>query len=270
MRFYALALMAALSTPAFAQNWVDNWLQHVTATQAEQPHWVTPVVTVTPRLEQEIRYDFIHQIGSDGFETTNIGGGKGLELIPQHNIELIFNIPPYLAHENPKVKDGFGDTTFLMKYRLAAGNEEHGNYILTAFIAGSVPTGSYKNGARSAIVTPTIAGGKGFHRFDIQATFGGGLPVNDTQLIGRTLLTNVAAQYHISRFLWPELESNSTFWYGGPNDGRKQSFITPGLVIGRFPIHHRIGLTLGTGFQIAATTFHQYNHAFIVTVRMPF
>ena len=26
-------------------------------TQAEQPHWVTPLVTVTPRLEQEFRTD---------------------------------------------------------------------------------------------------------------------------------------------------------------------------------------------------------------------
>ncbi len=270
MRFRVLLLIAALSTSAFAQSWVDTWLQRVSATQAEQPHWVTPVVTVTPRLEQEIRYDFIHQIGSDGFATTNIGGGKGVEVIPQRNIELIFNIPPYLVHENPKVIDGFGDTTFLMKYRLAAGNEEHGSYIVTAFIAGSIPTGSYKNGARSAIVTPTIAGGKGFHKLDVQATLGSGLPVNDTQLIGRTLLTNVAAQYHISRFIWPELESNSTFWYGGLNDGHKQSFITPGLVLGRVPIHHRVGLTLGTGFQIAATRFHQYNHALIGTVRMPF
>lgn len=270
MRSCTLLLLALLSLPCAAQSWLDNWLQSVSQTQSEQPHWITPVVTVTPRLEQEVRYDFIHQIGSDGFDTTNIGGGKGLELIPQHNIELIFNIPPYLSHENPKVIDGFGDTTFLMKYRLAAGNEEHGNYILTAFLAGSIPTGAYKNGARGAIVTPTIAAGKGFRRFDVQATLGGGLPVNDTQLIGRTLLTNVTAQYHISRYLWPEIESNSTFFYGGPNDGRKQSFITPGLVLGRFPLHHRVGLTFGGGFQIAATQYHQYNHAVIVTVRMPF
>jgi hypothetical protein len=34
---------------------IDNWLSMVTATQAEQPHWSTPVVMVTPRLEQEYR-----------------------------------------------------------------------------------------------------------------------------------------------------------------------------------------------------------------------
>ena len=30
-------------------------------------------------------------------------------------------------------KDGFGDWQFLIKYRILASNEEHGNYILTAF-----------------------------------------------------------------------------------------------------------------------------------------
>jgi hypothetical protein len=29
----------------------------VSKTQAEQPHWITPVNTTTPRLEQEFRYD---------------------------------------------------------------------------------------------------------------------------------------------------------------------------------------------------------------------
>jgi hypothetical protein len=33
----------------------------VSATQAAQPHWMTPLVTVTPRLEQEFRWDFYDQ-----------------------------------------------------------------------------------------------------------------------------------------------------------------------------------------------------------------
>jgi hypothetical protein len=36
---------------------------------------------------------------------------------------------------------GFGDWQFLVKYRLAAANEEHGNYILTAFFPMSLSTG---------------------------------------------------------------------------------------------------------------------------------
>lgn len=271
MRQYLLIMVALLfASPLFAQEWVVNWLSRVSATQAEQPHWITPVVTVTPRLEQEIRYDFLHQITSSGDGLTNIGGGKGLELIPAHNTEFILNIPPYLVHGNPNAMDGFGDVSFLLKYRIASRSEEHGNYIVTAFLAGSIPTGTYKNGADSAIVTPTISFGKGWHRFDVQTTLGSGLPVDDTEELGRTVLSNTAFQYHASRFLWPELEINSTSWIGGMNDGRKQTFLTPGFVVGRIPLHHRVGVTFGTGFQIAATHFHQYNHAFVGTIRMPF
>ncbi len=264
------ALVGLLSLPSMAQDgWLGDWLARVSATQAEQPHWVTPVVTVTPRLEQELRYDFLHQELPAG-NVTNIGGGKGLELIPTHNTELIINVPPYLIHSNPNVVDGWGDVSFLLKYRLAAGNEKHGNYIVTAFLAGSIPTGTYKNGAESAIVTPTVAVGKGWGKFDVQSTLGSGLPVDDTDEIGRTLLWNTALQYHAARYLWPELEFNYTNWFGGVRDGKQQMFVTPGLVLGRFPIHNRIGLTLGAGFQIAATEFHQYNHAFVGTIRMPF
>lgn len=271
MKFAWGFCLALLCCPALqAQNWVADWLQRVSATQAEQPHWVTPVITVTPRLEQEIRYDFVHQITPAGDGITNIGGGKGLELVPTHNTELIFNIPPYFVHSNSAVRDGFGDVSFLLKYRILSKNEKNGDYILTAFLAGSIPTGSYGNGSTSAIVTPTIALGKGWHKFDVQTTLGTGLPVNNGAEIGRTLLSNTAFQYHAARFFWPEVEINSTSWFGGVRDGKKQTFITPGAVIGRFPLHNRVGLTLGAGVQIAATTFHQYNHAFVGTIRMPF
>src|SRR6516165_6154488 len=38
-----------------------SWLDMVSATQAVQPNWKTPLVTVTPRLEQEFRSDFCDQ-----------------------------------------------------------------------------------------------------------------------------------------------------------------------------------------------------------------
>jgi hypothetical protein len=40
-----------------------------------------------------------------------------------------FNVPPYLAHHDPKVPDGFGDVAFLVEYRVLSANEEQGNYI---------------------------------------------------------------------------------------------------------------------------------------------
>jgi hypothetical protein len=270
MRKLALiVLIAALHSSAHAQGFVANWLDMVTRSQAEQPRWITPVVTVTPRLEQEVRYDVVHSQSSTG-DFWNIGNGKGLELIPSKNVELIINVPPYFAHENPAIRDGFGDMSFLMKYRIASRNEKEGNYIVTAFLSGSIPTGSYKNGAAAAVVTPTLAAGKGWGKWSVQSTIGIGLPVDTVEEIGHAIQFNNALQYHVRRYLWPEVEANATFFSGGTRDGMKQLFLTPGLVFGKFPIHNRVGLTIGAGFQIAVTQFHTNNHNLVMTFRMPF
>jgi hypothetical protein len=248
-----------------------EWFDMVSRTQAEQPHWVTPVATTTPRLEQEFRFDTFWQTGNTGITTDNYGGAKGLELIPQKNIEVILVAPPaYIVHNNPKVQDGFGDWSFLVKYRLAAGNEERGNYILTAFLQATFPTGQYKNGSTNTIVTPTIAYGKGIGRFDVQGTFGVTLPTGNEAQIGRTLPWNNAFQVHLYRKLWPEVEINYTHFMDGPNDGKTQAFITPGILFGRFHLYKRLALTAGGGFQIASTHFHTNNHNGILTVRFPF
>ena len=253
-----------------AQDAGQSWLERVSATQAAQPHWVTPVATVTPRLEQEFRYDFLHQDLQSGFEQWNIGSGKGLELIPTSRTEVLINVPPYLDHSDPRAFDGFGDTSFLVKYRLLSRNEQHGNAIVTAFLGATVPTGSHRNGAAAGTITPTIAGGKGWGHFDVQSTLGVTLPVDRVEEIGRAVLWNNAFQYHVKRLFWPEVEVNSTFWNGGTQGGKKQTFVTPGVVLGRFPIHRRVAFTFGAGVQIAATHYHPTNHNVIVSLRLPF
>jgi hypothetical protein len=266
-----LAVLCFSSPLTFAQNgYLANWFDRVDKTQAEQPHWVTPLATTTPRLEEEFRYDQLWQENAKGVTTNNYDGGKGLELIPFEKVEVIFNVPPYIDHNNPKVKNGFGDTAFLVKYRLLSANEQHGNYILTAFLGWSVPTGSYSNGALHAVITPTIAYGKGFGHFDAQGTFGVGLPVADTKLVGRNYTWNNTFQYRLCRKIWPEVELNSTFFQQGDHDGMKQNFVTPGLVIGRLHLTKRVGFTVGGGYQIATTHFHTTNHNAILSVRFPF
>ena len=50
-----------------------SWLDMVSATQAAQPNWMTPLVTVTPRLEQEFRWDrTIRKTGLVAKETASI------------------------------------------------------------------------------------------------------------------------------------------------------------------------------------------------------
>jgi hypothetical protein len=267
--FLSLSLLIAM--PLRAQSsWRARWLANVTQTQNMQPHWITPLVLVTPRLEQEVRADFVRQLLPNNAETWNFDNGKGLELIPQSHVEVLINAPPYIRHSPDSSTDGFGDISFLMKYRILTANEKSGNYILTAFFGGNVTTGSFKNGARSSVLTPTLAGGKGWGGFDLESTLGGTLPVDSADTIGRTIVWNVVAQQHLGRYFWPELEANSTFYKGGDNDGQKQIFLTPGVVAGRFPIHNRVGLTIGAGMQIAASRYHAYDHALIFTARLPF
>ena len=271
--FLSLGLAAILFSSPFVSgqdSYFASWFPRVDKTQAEQPHWITPVATTTPRLEEEFRYDQVWQVNPEGLTTDNYDGGKGLELIPSEKVEVILSLPPYLAHNNPKVHDGFGDVSFLVKYRLLAANEEQGSYILTAFLGWSVPSGSYTNGALLAVITPTIAYGKGFGHFDAQGTFGIGLPTADTDIVGRTYAWNNTFQYHVLRKVWPEVELNSSFFQDGKNDGKKQTFVTPGLVLGRFHLGGRVGFTIGGGFQIAATHFHTSNHNGILSIRFPF
>jgi len=273
MRQLNLLLLVIFLCPAFsfAQNgYFADWFARVDKTKNEQPHWVTPLATTTPRLEEEVRYDQLWQNNAKGVTTNNFDGGKGLELIPFEHVEVIFNAPPYLAHDDPAVRDGFGDIAFLIKYRLLSQNEQHGNYILTAFLGWTLPTGDHKNGALHPVITPTIAYGKGLRNFDLQGTFGIGLPTADTDLLGRTYAWNNTFQYRVFRKFWPEVELNSTFFQDGKNDGMKQNFVTPGLVMGRFHFWGRVGFTVGGGYQIATTHFHTTNHNAILSIRFPF
>ncbi|HEY0785135.1 MAG TPA: hypothetical protein VGD62_04640 [Acidobacteriaceae bacterium] len=276
----AALLVAALPVLA-QQGFLAGWQARATATQNQQPHWVTPLVTVTPRLEQEVRTDFVHYHNNKGYEIWNYGNSKGLELIPERHTELIFNVPPFLDRSNGE-SDGFGDVSFLLKERFYSRNEEHGDAIVTAFLGASVPTGKNGNGSCCATVTPTLAVGKGWGNFDVTSTGGGSLPITNAKGLGHSVIWNNVAQYRLSktggaRFLWPEFEVNTTFFKGGANDGKTQSFATPGLIIGRIPLSHdssghakRLGATFGAGEQIAMTRFHTANHYTVLTFRIPF
>ncbi len=268
-KFFLLPIL--LLAPLQAQDgFFSDWFDRSDQAKADQPHWMTPLVTVTPRLEQEFRTDFVAEPMPTGDTLVNYGNGKGLELIPAENVELLFNIPPYLQHHEPGVNDGFGDVSLVAKYRVIARNEKTGNFILTFFFGGTIPTGTYKNGSRAGVLTPTIAAGKGWGNFDIQSTFGAGLPTSHLDTIGHALAFNTTFQYHLLEKLWPEVEVNSTFYKDGELDGRKQTFITPGIIFGRFKLHGRLLMALGAGYQIAATQYHAYNHAGVFTIRFPF
>jgi hypothetical protein len=261
------------------QNYFIDWFPRVTRIQSEQPHWITPIVTVTPRLEEELRYDQYWEGNQYGQATDNFGDSKGLELIPFENVEIILGVPGWIAHNGrilPATKkkspdtDGWADETFLIKYRLLSANEEKGNYIVTAFMGFSAPTGDDGNSNHHGVFTPTIAGGKGWGDFDVQTTAGISLPDGGLQRLGMPLAWNTTLQYRILKYFWPEFEMNYTWWPNGEREGETQIFLTPGLVIGRIPVYERVGITVGFGYQVAVTRNPAYNHAAILTGRIPF
>ena len=91
MRKSALLLTAIcfVFNGRFTQDgYFSDWFKRVDKTQAEQPHWVTPVATTTPRLEEEFRYDQFWQRNAEGVAANNYDGGKGLELIPLRRWKL--------------------------------------------------------------------------------------------------------------------------------------------------------------------------------------
>jgi hypothetical protein len=265
---------ASASSACPVLGYFSDWFVRVSKSQAEQPHWVTPLVTVTPRLEEELRYDQMWENLPGGHQLTSYGGGggKGLELIPAQNVEVIIGIPSWQTQDASPRKEGWSDESFLLKYRLFSANEQEGNYIVTAFMGLTVPNGGESFTSHHFAYSPAIAFGKGWGKFDFQSTLGTSIPDNGAVSTGTgtPVLFNTTFQYHLTKYLWPEVEANYTYWPNGKHDGLNQLFITPGILIGRIPLFWRLGLTIGAGCQIAVTDTPLYHQNFILTARLPF
>jgi hypothetical protein len=258
---------------------LSNWFVRSDAAKASQPHWMTPLITVTPRLEQEVRYDQYWEHLGNGANIDQYDSGKGLELIPTYTNEILLNLPPYLDRSIKKPIQGWGDWPFLtIKQRLLSANEQSGNYIVTVFLGFQAPSGNAAFTNNAWIVTPTLAAGKGWGDFDVQSTLSVAVPTAEGDKIGTALIWNTAFQYHFAKVFWPEFETSLTHWYGGLRGDKTQLFLTPGLILGRFPLYDRFSFVVGAGYQFAVTPkltetpviTPVYDHAWILTVRTPF
>jgi hypothetical protein len=267
---------------------ITSWINMVTASQAAQPRWMTPLVTVTPRLEQEIRWDFYDQQNGkapngNGQRLYSYGGpgGTRLELIPTYDTELILAAPPVVSATGPRgTAQGNGDwPMFLAKYRFISANEQSGNYIVTGFFQMSSPSGLPANISNNVLVAqPTLAFGKGWGDFDIQMTVSQQYPISAIgpgssttfHNFGDPILWNTAFQYHLFQYFWPELEVNYTYWPNGVRAGLNQVLLTPGLILGRFALAPRQNLIVGVGYQVAVTPNPQVQNNLVATVRYTF
>jgi hypothetical protein len=263
------------SNPGAASNtdepsWLRAWMRATDKARASQPHYPAPLVTTHVILVQQFRYDMSWQQDPNGGTTTaNYGNSRGLEIIPVSRIEVGIFPPPYIVHQT-NVPDGYGDFSWQVKLRAFSKPEGEGDYFVGFFLGGTVPTGSVPLGLGHATLSPTFGVGKGFGPWDVQTTVGAVLPLSATSVLGRTIVFNTAVDYRIKQKIWPMIEQNSTFWVDGPLTGNKQTFITPGIIFSPFPVAERLHVGFGGGVQIAATSFHQFNHRWIFSLRLPF
>jgi hypothetical protein len=275
---------------------VESWLDMVSATQAAQPNWMTPLVTVTPRLEQELRADFYDQRNGTGSQgngqhIVNYGGPGGfrVEFIPAWNTEVIVAVPPYETASGPKGDaQGWGDwPAFLVKYRFLSANRENGDYIVTGFFQMGQSLGTVgKISTNVLTVQPTLAVGKGWGDFDIQSTLSMQIPVSarnsptasaeeNRREFGNPILWNTAFQYHFMKYFWPQVEANLEYWPDGLHRGHTQLMLTPGIILGRFQIGQDtatrpINLIFGAGYQMAVTSNPVIKNNFVATARITF
>ena len=277
MKTLCFAAFATLLMPlsAFAQDgFAAHWEDRVRQTTAQQPAFPIPVIAPSSQLVQLARFDVLRQITPTHFTTVNVDNGKGLNLIPFANTEIDVNLPPLIEHNNVKTVDGTGDFSAVIKYRPFASPAEAHNFSFGGQAIFTVPTGSYKNGTAVSTIQPSLMGGKGFHHFALQSTLGGVLPNSSVASIGRTVTWNTTAQYQVAKIFWPEIESNASFYHLGPNNGKSQNFLSPGMMISKIKFRKdpkdRLGLLLGGSMQIATSTYHSYNHALVFTSRLAF
>jgi len=262
-------------------NFIAAWQARAAQVRANQPAWSSPLITTTGMLEQRFRFDVSEEHAVNGADTTVLGGGRGLDLIVSNSNEIQITAPPYDIRNTSTGKgsfSGFDDWAFLrVKQLLASSPASGGNYFITAWLQIQAPTGIAPLTSNAWTYLPTLAIGKGWGDFDIQATVGGVLPASRVATLGDQIQTNVAFQYHLMKVLWPEFEVNWTCYADGQRGGLNQVYLTPGLVIGRFRLADGILFTTGIGYQIAVAPNYRpspmtpaYSNALVFTSRFNF
>lgn len=268
------AVFVASSSAAGAQHsFYERFTAHNNSMTALQPSWIVPLVEPDPRLIQYARASFSNEYTAARTETVNYGNGRGFGVIAGDRFEFDYVPPAYIQHNVATSRDGFGDPSALVKYRIASGNAEHGNFDVAAILCHSFATGTYKNGAVTDTFGPTLASGYAFRRYDVMSSLGGTMPTGKIAAQGRCIAWNALGQVHATKHVWFEVENNATFYFSGEHDGKMQNFVTPAAfyVVRRKawkPTHPF--LIFDAGMQVATSGFHTFNHNLISEARILF
>jgi hypothetical protein len=267
-----LALLpVSISSPA-QQGFYSRLRSRNGAMTQVQPAWMGPLIQSDARLSQAVRVS-VSNAGAPGAQILSYGNNHGVSFLGGTRFQFDFNPPSYFRNHSAALPDGFGNAFTQVKYRIASGNADHGNFALTAIVGRAFGGGYAQNGMVTGFYCPKIAAGKGFGRFDAQSSISALLPTGKIEQQGRVLEWNTTAQFHTTAHTWFDAENNAAYFSGGNADGKVQNFLTPAAfyMIRRrdWPPAHSV-IVFNAGMQIATSRFHTYNHNLITEMRILF
>lgn len=273
---FSVVLAGAMLTGSCAGFAQQTFLQAQRRHNAEmtelQPTWMGPVMQSDPRLSQSVRLSF-SSFYAPGLHTVIYGNNHGVSMIAAKRFQIDFVPPSYFQNHSATLDDGFGNIFTQVKYRIASGNAEHGNFAVTAILTYGFAPRIYQNGLLTSVYGPKVAAGVARGHFNVQTTLGGMLPSSKVDLQGRAIEWNTTLQWHANPHVYVDVEDNTAFNLGGPLNGKTQNFVTPAayyVVKGKEwkPTHPVF--VFDAGMQIATTSFHLYNHNLVSEMRILF
>lgn len=263
---------AAASTASAQASFYQRFRYHNAQMTALQPSWMAPLCQTDTRIGQGVKFS-VANLRAPGINQIIYGNNHGLSTIVGNRFQFDFDPPSDFRNHSATQPDGFGNAAVQVKYRIASGNAEHGNYAFTAVLFHAFAPRSYQNGYFSSVYFPKLGYGRAFGRFSVQSMLDGQLPTAKIYAQGRAIDFNTTAQFHPNLRLWLDIENNATYIFAGPFDGATQNFITPAAFYairrGSWGPTHAV-LIFDAGMQIATSRFHYYNHNLITEMRIGF
>jgi hypothetical protein len=182
-----------------------DWFDRVDAARESQPHWTPPLITLSPLITELLKEDGYYQQLGNGADILNVGGNKGLFLVPTETNEFGIGLPTYQQRSHVQPGSGLTDLQFLLiKQRLLSAPEDRGNYIVTAALAAQAPAGTALFSNNAYVVTPSLLAGKGFGQFNVQAATGFAVPTAHQTTLGMSWANNTTLPYNLGDVFWPE------------------------------------------------------------------
>ncbi|VVM06951.1 hypothetical protein MAMC_01363 [Methylacidimicrobium cyclopophantes] len=253
----------------------DRWHEMTVASRNRQPQWVTPLITITPDLVQQVRYDVYDQTKSSGNKSWDFGNGKGIDLLVAPTVQITVGLPQYLYSPAGGGVSGLRGENFAIKERILSSPENEDNFVLSVYLGALSPTGTLtaREPSDHWVWTPMLLFGKGWGPFDMMINVGTQYADGDNRNLESAFLYNLALQYRVG-LLCPSVEISS-----GPtitrflDVGTSGLFITPQLLLGPFSAGKDVSFAGGIGYQIAlnqVSVLEQYANAWILSFRMIF